>query len=101
MSRCCSVTRRWLAALGLAGMCAALAACSSSSGVYPAMFANPGAPTDTTLSPDQVQQATQNLITDREHLQVCAAAMANPAVAEMPPGCAPANTAAAGAAAKP
>ncbi len=97
-----SVTRRLLAALAVAAASALVSACSAPS-VFPALFDEPAPRNDTTLTPDQVKQATDSLISDRNHL--CSEAVANATPGGTPPDCgaqaATGATPAAGAAAKP
>jgi hypothetical protein len=63
-----------------------MSACSSSSpGTYPTIFADPAPRPESTLTPDEVKQATDNLISDRK--QLCAAAIANAAPGGPPPDC--------------
>jgi hypothetical protein len=71
-----------------ATVAALLSACSSSSssGTYPTLFAEPPPRGDTPLTPDEVKQATDTLLTDREHL--CAEAIANAQPGSPPPDCA-------------
>jgi hypothetical protein len=90
-----------LAALAVAVASVLLSACSAP-GVFPSVLDEPAARNDPTLSPDQVKQATDSLISDRNHL--CSAAIANAAPGAPPPPDCPTQTAATpgpGAAAKP
>jgi hypothetical protein len=58
--------------------CALLAAgCSSTDPGYPAIHDMPAARTETTLTPDQVKAATDNLVYEREHLNIEAQSPAN------------------------
>lgn len=63
-----------------------LSACSSSPGTYPSLFAEPPPRSDTPLTPAEVKQATDTLLTDRDHL--CAEAVANGPPGGPPPDCA-------------
>jgi hypothetical protein len=82
-----SVTRRLLAALAGAAACAMVSACSAP-GVFPSLFGDPPPRDQATMTPDQVKQATDNLISDREHLHSCAAQIASAAPDAAPPDCA-------------
>jgi len=98
-----SMRRRLLAALAVAAGSALVSACSAP-GAFPTLFDEPAQRDETTLSPDQVKQATDSLISDRDRL--CAEAMANAVPGGPPPDCAAqtaatGTTPAAGAAAKP
>jgi hypothetical protein len=75
-------------AVAAAAFAALLSACSSSSssGAYPTLFAEPPPRSDAPLTPDEVKQATDTLLTDREHL--CAEAIANAQPGAPPPDCA-------------
>jgi len=89
----CGVTRRVLAALAVAAAFVLMSACSAP-GVYPTILAEPAPRDDTTLTPDQVKQATDSLISDRDRL--CSEAMATSgptAAAPAAPNCAPRSTA--------
>jgi hypothetical protein len=81
-------------------MCAAIAVLASGCSpeiAFPAIHDMPPPRADTPLSPDQVKQATDGLISDRNHLSTeTQAAVAATAAADAPP---PAQTAAASAAA--
>ena len=79
--------RRMGAAVAVAALGALLAACtsSSSSGTFPSLFAEPPPRGDTPLTPDEVKQATDTLLTDRAHL--CAEAIANTQPGAPPPDC--------------
>ena len=70
-----------------------VAGCSSSSApnLFPAVLDTPAAREDKPLSPDQVKQATDNLIAERNRLCAEAAANGNPAAGNC--GAAPAQTA--------
>jgi len=92
-----SATRRLLAGLAVAVAGALTSACSTP-GVYPSVLSPPTPRDETTLTPDQVKQAMDGLVSDRNHL--CAEAVANDPAGSPPPSCAPQN-AAAGAPAKP
>lgn len=82
-----SLARRLLAALVGAAACALVSACSAP-GVFPSLFGEPPARDDTPMTADQVKQATDNLISDREHLHSCAAQIASAAPDAAPPDCA-------------
>jgi hypothetical protein len=91
------VTRRVLAALSVACACALVGGCSATT--FPSVLANPPGPNDPTLSPDQVKQAMDSLISDRNHL--CSVAVADQ-TGTAPQDCgATGSTGNAGAAAKP
>ncbi len=95
-----SVTRRVLAAVSVAAVCALVCGCSSTT--YPAVLTDPPPSTDTTLSPDQIKKAMDNLISDRN--RQCSEAIADAAPGDPPPDCGATTTGAtpnAGAAAKP
>jgi hypothetical protein len=95
-----SVTRRILAALSVAAACALVCGCASTT--YPAVLSDPPPPNDTTLSPDEVKKAMDNLISDRNHQ--CSEAIADAPPGQPPPDCAATTTGStpsAGAAAKP
>jgi hypothetical protein len=70
-----------------------VAGCSSSSapGLFPAVLNSPPPREETPLSPDQVKQATDNLIAERNRLCAEAAANGNPAAGNC--AAAPAQTA--------
>ncbi len=99
-----SVRRQICAALAVAGIFALVSACSQS-GVYPTVLDDPTEPSDPTLTPAQVKQATDNLLSDRDHLHSCTQQIASAAPDAAPPECASTivtdSTPAAGAAAKP
>ena len=84
------VTGRRLAALpvilALAAGCTLVSACSSP-GAYPTIFAGPAPRPESTLTPDEVKQATDSLVSDRN--QSCAVAIANAAPGNPPPDCTP------------
>ncbi|MGH6672094.1 MAG: hypothetical protein ACRECV_09005 [Xanthobacteraceae bacterium] len=67
------MTRLVLAAAAVATACALMCGCSSTA--FPVVLSDPPAPNETTLSPDQVKQAMDNLISDRNHL--CSVAVAD------------------------
>ena len=83
---CRAGTRISVAVVAAAVAALLLSACSSSSGPYPTLFAEPPPRGDAPLTPDEVKQATDTLLTDREHL--CAAAIANEQPGAPPPDCA-------------
>jgi hypothetical protein len=63
--------------------------------MYPAIHDMPTARTETTLTPNEVKQATDNLVYEREHLNVEVQAGANPqpvAATNAPAANAPATT---------
>jgi len=95
-----SVRARRLAAwaMGAAGVLL-LAGCSSSSApsLFPAVLDSPPPREDAPLSPDQVKQATDNLVAERNRLCAEAAANGNPAAGN----CAAAPAQTAGGAGKP
>ena len=78
------------------GIAAALGMCGCSSpaapNLFPAVLADPPPSSDTTLSPDEVRQATQNLIAERDRL--CLEAMASEGVANPVASCGAQNAAA-------
>jgi hypothetical protein len=76
---------RGLAILAVGAGCIFTAACSVP-GTYPTVLADPAPRPGSTLSPDEVKQATDSLISDRNHL--CSAAVANAAPGNPPPDCA-------------
>ena len=73
---------RALAGLAVAGAALITAGCSSggsSSGpAYPAVLEMPAARTETTMTPAELKQATDNLVYEREHLNIEAQSVANP-----------------------
>lgn len=84
---------RRIAKLALAALAAASAAvlvsgCSSDMTAYPAVHDMPAARTETTLTPDQVKQATQDLMSERDRTE----AQAQPAVQPVSASNAPATT---------
>jgi hypothetical protein len=56
-----------VAALAVAGTMLLVAGCSTDQG-FPAIHDMPAARTETTLTPDQVKEATQSLVSERDHL---------------------------------
>jgi hypothetical protein len=72
-----------------------IAGCSSGPNLFPAVLDRPAQREDTPLSPDQVKQATDNLIAERNRLCAEAAANGNPAAGNC--AAAPAQTAGGGA----
>lgn len=98
----CSAIRRVLAALAIAGAATLVSACSAP-GAFPNLFDDPAPRGDATLTPDQVKQAVDNLVSERDRL--CSVAVANEPAGSPPPDCRSANatgtTPAAGAGAKP
>jgi hypothetical protein len=99
------VTRRMLAATTVAALGALLVSgCSSPAtpGLFPTVFADPPPRDDTPLSPDQVKQAVNNLMSDRSHLCAVTNATQPPGTpGNCTPEAAPGAPPAAGAAAKP
>jgi hypothetical protein len=99
-----SVRRQICAALAVAAIFALVSACAQS-GIYPTVLDDPTEPSDPTLTPAQVKLATDNLLTDRDHLHSCAQQIASAPPNAAPPQCASTivtgSTPAAGAAAKP
>jgi hypothetical protein len=65
-----------------------LSGCSSTASLYPAVLSDPPPLDEPTLSPEQVKQATEKLISDRNRL--CSQAAADSSGAP-PPNCAPDN----------
>jgi hypothetical protein len=57
-----------LAALAVVGSALLVAGCSSTDTMFPAVHDMPVARTETTLTPDQVKQATDDLVYERNHL---------------------------------
>ena len=57
-----------LAALAVVGTALLAAGCSSTDTMFPAVHDMPAARTETTLTPDEVKQATDNLVSERNHL---------------------------------
>jgi hypothetical protein len=55
------------AALAVAGVALLVAGCSTDT-IFPAVHDMPAARTETTLTPDQIKQATDNLVSERDHL---------------------------------
>jgi hypothetical protein len=61
--------RRQLLALAIAiSAGATLSACSPGADYYPAVLATPEARPDTTMNADQIKKATDDLISERDHL---------------------------------
>lgn len=82
-----SVTGRWFGSLAIAGALAMLVSGCSDDG-FPAVHDIPGPRIDnSTLTPDQVKQATDNLASDRDHLtaEVQSAPAAAPNNTALPP----------------
>jgi len=73
------ITRGVGSALAAANLIAALvlSGCASDSG-FPAVHDMPAARTETTLTPDQVKEATDSLISQRDHLSAEAQGGAQP-----------------------
>jgi len=81
-----SVTRQVLAACAIAAVCAFAGGCSSSSpSLFPSVLADPPPRADTTLSPDQVKQATDTLLFERRRL--CLEQVADAGSGAPPPDC--------------
>jgi hypothetical protein len=57
-----------LAALAVVGTALLAAGCSSTDTIFPAVHDMPAARTETTLTPDEVKQATDSLVSERNHL---------------------------------
>ena len=57
-----------LAALAVVGSAWFAAGCSSTDTMFPAVHDMPAARTETTLTPDQVKRATDDLVYERNHL---------------------------------
>jgi hypothetical protein len=57
-----------LAGLAVIGCAMLVAGCSSTDTMFPAVHDMPAARTETTLTPDQVKQATDSLVSERDHL---------------------------------
>jgi hypothetical protein len=72
------VAKRALAALAVVGCALFADGCSSTDPLYPAVHDMPTARTETTLTPAEVKAATDNLVYEREHLNVEAQSGANP-----------------------
>jgi hypothetical protein len=76
--------RRGLAAVAICAMLAlVVGSCSPSN--YPAVLANPTPRDDPPMTPDQIKQATDNLISDRNQLSA-QAGQANGAAGTQPAG---------------
>lgn len=80
------ITRKRISVAVTALAVSALLSACSSSGTYPSLFAEPPPRSDTPLTPAEVKQATDTLLTDRDHL--CAEAIANVPPGGPPPDCA-------------
>jgi hypothetical protein len=104
VQRCGRARRLASLAVGLAALIL-VAGCTSSSApsLFPTVLDHPAPREDTPLSPDQVKQATDNLLAERNRLCAEAASNGNPAAgncaAAVPGSGGPAQTA--GGAAKP
>lgn len=77
------VTRRILAAFAIAAAYTLVCGCSSTP--FPTVLNDPPPPAETTLNTDQVKQAVNELVSDRNH--VCAEAMADGATNVTPADC--------------
>jgi len=91
-----SVTTRVLAALAIGAAATVLVSGCSSHGEFPAVLDHPTPRDDVPLSAEQVKQATDALISERDHLSAeaqtggaASAAPPNPAPANAPAGAAP------------
>ena len=78
MKGCQRIVRRALGSLALAAAVAVLEAGCSEIG-FPAVHDMPAPRADTTLTPDEVKQATDNLLCERDHLATEAQASATQA----------------------
>jgi hypothetical protein len=80
-----SVTRRVLAVSAVAAACALAGGCASqlTPSPFPSVLADPPQRNDTTLSPDQVKQAMDNLVSERKRL--CTEAVADEEGSGTPP----------------
>ena len=76
-----SVTRRLLAGLALAGAMAFLVAGCSTDTIFPAVHDLPAPRPDAPLTAEEVKQATDSLITERDHLSTEMQTAARPAPA--------------------
>ena len=92
-----SVTTRVLAALAIGAAAAVLVSGCSLHGDFPVVLDSPTPRDDTPLSPEQVKQATDALISARDHLSAEAQASGVPdaSASAAPPNPAPANAPAA------
>jgi type IV pilus biogenesis protein CpaD/CtpE len=75
------VTRRLLAGLALAGAMAFLVAGCSTDTIFPAVHDLPAPRPDAPLTAEEVKQATDSLITERDHLSTEMQTAARPAPA--------------------
>lgn len=78
-----SVARRVLAAFSIAATCVLVCGCSSTP--FPVVLPDPQPPAETTLNTEQVKQAMDTLISDRNH--VCSEAKADGATDVTPADC--------------
>jgi hypothetical protein len=95
--RCNVTTRRLAAALIAAGMALAVSGCSPGAdypSLFPAVHDMPPPRNDTTMNPLQVQQATEDLISERNHLSAGTQAPQQAGQAANPPVTAKAKPAA-------
>lgn len=104
MAFSCKLTRRVVAAFSIAAACALVCGCTSSTpSLFPAVLADPPQRDDTTLSPEQVKLAVDDLVSERNRL--CMQTVASEGAGATPSDCgaptATSATPAAGAAAKP
>jgi hypothetical protein len=76
-----------------AALCLIVSGCSTST-VFPAVHDMPGPRVDTTLTPEELKQAKDNLTSERDHLSADAQAITPPLPnAGLPPQPAPPSTA--------
>ena len=66
-----------LAALAVVATALLAAGCSSTETMFPAVHDMPAARTETTLTPAEVKQATDSLVSEREHLDTEAQSRGN------------------------
>jgi hypothetical protein len=66
------------AALAVAGVGLLVAGCSTDT-IFPAVHDMPAGRAETTMTPDQVKQATDSLVSQRDHLEAQTQASAQPA----------------------
>lgn len=82
-----SVTRRVLAAFAIAAACVLAGGCASQTtpSLFPSVLADPPPRNDTTLTPDQVKDAVDDLVSERKRL--CMDAVADEGAGAAPPDC--------------
>lgn len=100
MKRCWSASRLCLAAVSVFAICALMGGCAATT--FPTVLADPPPPAETPLSPDQIKQAVDSLISDRN--RQCSEAIADAQPGDPRPDCGVATTGTtpnSGAAAKP